>query len=131
VNLRLRSQIISEQLKIFNIRQDVLIQKGIFIQEGLSLYKDDNNNKETYFDLREDRIALLSLTSETQSKTWRFISTFIIVAIASTLSFLLVKSSVDWAGNSKIELNRMKDEELTRITEEINQKYHLNKGTIE
>lgn len=53
------------------------------------------------------------------------------VATSSVLCFLLVKASVDWAGISKLELNKMRDEELSKTTEEINLTYNINRNYID
>jgi hypothetical protein len=41
---------------------------------------------------------------------------------------MLVKSSVDWAGTSKMDLNKMRDEELSKTTDEINLAYNVNRN---
>jgi hypothetical protein len=47
--------------------------------------------------------------------------------MSSILCFILVKSSVDWAGTSKMDLNKMRDEELSKTTDEINLAYNVNR----
>jgi len=56
------------------------------------------------------------------SKGMRFFFAFIIVIITSSLCFFLVKSSIDWAINSKAELNRLQELARKDVIEEISRK---------
>ena len=70
------------------------------------------------------------LLQETKNRLLRMIWAFLLVLLISAICFVLVKSSIDWvnifiiqAQNSKQELNKMKDNRLRAIADDINRKY--------
>ena len=69
--------------------------------------------------------------NNSNSRVLKLLCVILMVATSSVLCFLLVKASVDWAGISKLELNKMRDEELSKTTEEINLTYNINRNYID
>jgi hypothetical protein len=60
---------------------------------------------------------------EKPNRLVRFFLAMLIVLITTTMCYLLIKSSVDWATMSKIELNKLKANKLEEITRTINDQY--------
>ena len=72
--------------------------------------------------------AFAVIKTNYSSRTLKLLWVIMLVVVASVLCFLLVKYSVDWAGVSKMDLNKMKDEELSKITDEINLVFNMHRN---
>ena len=73
-------------------------------------------------------LAFPDLTPITNTRTLKILWVILIVTFSSILCFLLLKSSVDWAGVSKMDLNKMKEEEYSKFSEEINLVFNSNRN---
>lgn len=53
----------------------------------------------------------------------RFLFSFLFLILASVISFMIVKSTVDWATYSKTEMNRQRDSRCKFVVDQINEKF--------
>ncbi len=67
--------------------------------------------------------SYLLLLQENSNRTSRCLIAILMVIILSIGCFMFVKASIEWAQYSKQELNKIKDNKLKIITDEINHKY--------
>jgi hypothetical protein len=67
------------------------------------------------------------LLEESRNRLVRLVWSIVIVLAISALCFVFVKNSIDWAQNSKQELNKMKENHFRSITDDINKKYSFIK----
>lgn len=108
--IRSKSKLAIQELRLIQIKKELKVQNSVFIQES-SAHLDESKSQFLKVDLVEKQthlinkditgilkiiLEMITLSQETKAKSFRFISMFLIVSICSTLSFLLVKSSVDW-----------------------------------
>jgi hypothetical protein len=74
-------------------------------------------------DLHKVNKSYFILLEESGNRLVRLVWSIVLVLAISALCFIFVKTSIDWAQNSKQELNRIKENHFRAITDDINRKY--------
>lgn len=148
---------IIEQVKEYLVNDHIsnaFIQEKLLIKSGNENFKNKENNsynsinvettliqekKNKVINFSKDNFStnLIQLGSfnglnrvfDKPNKGARFLISFTLLLITSVISFLLVKSSVDWATNSKTELNRFREEKAKYLSDLINDKFSYIRRT--
>jgi hypothetical protein len=74
-------------------------------------------------DLDKVNKSYFVLLEESRNRLVRLVWSIVLVLVISALCFVFVKTSIDWAQNSKQELNKMRENHFRAITDDINKKY--------
>ena len=104
---------------------DAITKHSLYITENKIIDFNKSNQITNFINLN---VQMLNEV-EKVNKGLRFLQSFILLLVSSALTYLFVKTSVDWATYSKGELNKYRDLKASLITTAVNNRFNYIRRT--